>query len=136
MAQSKFLNSDDLSGWVQGPPEMISQAVADVLARARHVAPGLFGALWDGDAALVTSILRPAAVWLVSTRGGIVSQHTAGPFAETFRDRDSGLSDADVADLRALAGESGGQFAVARGHFPPGFDYDRIFPHPSLPWWQ
>jgi hypothetical protein len=123
----EFLNPDDLSGWVQAPEQVVEQTVADVEAKARRVATCLFDPLWPGDRNLVVSILRPAAIWLASTRGGVVSQHVTGPFSEMFRDRASGLSDSDIADLRALCGTPQAPSGVPLGRFPPARDYGRLF---------
>lgn len=130
-----FLNPDDLSGWAQATPAMIAQAIADVEAKARRVAPCLFRLDWDGtseDRELVVSILRMAAVSLVGTRGGRVKSHTTGPFSEEFRDGASGLSDEDIADLKALCGASdGGSGWQPKWSFPGGRDYGSLFPRPT-----
>ena len=133
---SVFLQADDLAGWVQATQEMVGQAITDVEAKARLVAPCLFAPGWDGsaeDREVVVSILRMAAVSLVATRGGRVKEHTTGPFSETFRDGASGLSDEDIADLQALCGAVAGprQLGLPRGTFPSARNYDGLYYRPG-----
>ena len=128
-----FLDADDLAGWVQATPDMVAQAISDVEAKARRVAPGIFSPTWtgnDGGRDLVVSILRMAAVWLVSSKGGRVTQHTTGPFSETFRDSASGLTDEDIADLRSLCGDAQQVSGLPRWDFPPVSDYSQLFARP------
>lgn len=132
----RFLQPGDLAGWVQATPEMIAQAIVDVEAKARLAAPCLWADAWPGsdeDRELVVSILRMAAVSLVATRGGRVSEHATGPFSEKFRDGAAGLSDEDIADLQSLCGAVAGprQLGLPRGTFPSARNYDGLYYRPG-----
>lgn len=109
------------------------QMLDDAIAHAVKAAPCLAEDLSDQTIAWVKSIIRGAVERWHDSRS-MVDSETTGPYSRNrqlgFIPRRTGMfTDSELADLRALCGESGG--AVPLHNMPAGRgDYDRLFAQP------